>query len=89
MAVKEAIACGTPVVAVDLPGVRALLKYAPTTLLLAEPEPESIAARLHEAISAPIPALDTVRRQRLALAAAGLTPDAHLRRTLDLLGVTP
>ena len=68
----EAAACGTPVVASDVGGLRSLVDHGRTGYLVEEPDPEAFAAWVRQILAEPLLA------ERLSTGAGPAGPALHL-----------
>jgi teichuronic acid biosynthesis glycosyltransferase TuaC len=84
VALKEAVAAGLPVVAVDLPGVREVAERVPGAVDLVSEDPHDIAAALQRRLGGPRPAADAAS-WLAAFTAHGWTTDAHRTALTRLL----
>ena len=84
VALKEAVAAGLPVVAVDLPGVREVAERVPGAVDLVSDDPQDIAAALQRRLGAERPTADAAS-WLAAFAAQGWTAEAHRTALTRLL----
>jgi glycosyltransferase involved in cell wall biosynthesis len=84
VALKEAVAAGLPVVAVDLPGVREVAERVPGAVDLVNADPDAIAAALRRRLGAERPTTDAMS-WLAAFTTHGWTTDAHRTALTRLL----
>lgn len=84
LSVKEAIASGLPIAAVDIPATRFLARLFPKFVHLVEASPSALAGCLSELLRRPLPTEAEVAEARAEFRRLGWDSEGHLRKLLSV-----